>query len=60
MAWQLISLLWLDFELVQILYAIMTITLSLIYFAPNALLKNNRYRWLGDIIFFIPGIQLLF
>jgi hypothetical protein len=60
MAWQLISLLWLDFELTQISYTIMTITLSLIYFAPNALSKNDRYRWLGDIIFFIPGIQLLF
>lgn len=60
LAWQLISFLWLDFELIQFLFALMTITLSVIYFVPNALSKNDRYRWLGDIIFFIPGIQLLF
>lgn len=58
-SWQFLSLIIFEPTLFQIMFLLMTMILFILYVFKNPLLKNDRYRWLGDAIFLIPAIELL-
>lgn len=46
--------------ILQLLFISMSIVLAAIYFAPQWFKINERYRWVGDVVFFLPGLIFLF
>lgn len=57
---QVFSIVVVENSMFQILFFIMSLTLSIIYLKSGYMIKYHRYRWLGDAVFFIPGIIFLF
>jgi uncharacterized membrane protein len=39
---------------------LMTLGLSFLIAIPNWALRNDRYRWLGDGVFLLPALLILF
>lgn len=42
------------------IFIIMSLILAAIYFAPQWFKKNERFRWVGDLVFLFPGLIFLF
>lgn len=47
-------------NLFQFGFLLMTIVLTGVFLCYKYLLENEEYRWIGDAIFFIPAIELLY
>ena len=43
----------------QIIFVMMSAVLALVYLLPSWANKGERFRWLGDVIFLLPGIIFL-
>ncbi|MEQ8469972.1 MAG: hypothetical protein RIC35_02235 [Marinoscillum sp.] len=50
---------WSEINQIQGLYFVMTCTLLLVHCAPKFFKVNDRYRTVGDGIFYLPGLLLL-
>ena len=46
--------------ILQMIFTSMSLILAAIYFAPQWFKKKERFRWVGDLIFLLPGLIFLF
>ncbi|MDW3208810.1 MAG: UbiA family prenyltransferase [Reichenbachiella sp.] len=46
--------------LLTTIFIVMSLILAAIYFAPQWFKKNERFRWVGDLVFLFPGLIFLF
>ncbi|WP_422360582.1 hypothetical protein [Reichenbachiella sp.] len=46
--------------ILQVVFTSMSLILAAIYFAPQWFKLHERFRWVGDLIFLLPGLIFLF
>ncbi|WP_456459594.1 UbiA family prenyltransferase [Reichenbachiella sp.] len=46
--------------MLTIIFMVMSLILAAIYFAQQWFKKNERFRWVGDLVFLFPGLIFLF